>query len=81
MNIDLDKELEKLREYEKDFQYVKQNFEEIYKNYKEEFIAVRNEKVYHNRDLHILLKSLTDCNIEPTDAFMEFKKDQEIIYV
>ncbi len=81
MSIVVDKELEQLKEYEKDFQYFKDNYDEIYKNHKNESVAIKNKKIYHHKDIGKLLQILKDNNIEPAHTFIQFIRDKEIEFL
>lgn len=82
MSIVVDNELEQLREYEKKFQWCKENYDYLYSKYKNEWIAINYPpKVYHNKDFDKLRNRLINDNLDTSNIFIEFIKDKDIQYI
>ncbi len=78
----MDRELEELREYKMIFHWCKDHYDDIYNKYNNEWIAVKlPPKIYHNKDLDILLDILKKNNIDTSNTFIEFIKDKDIEYI
>ena len=80
MSIVVDKELEQLKEFESNFHWYNENHDRLYKDYKNEYVAIKQPKVFHEKDLQKLLKILKDNYINPAHTFIEFIRDKEILY-
>jgi hypothetical protein len=81
MSIVLDKEFDQLREYEKDFDYFDDNYDELSNKYKNEFIAIKNGYIYHNKELEGLLQMLKTNKIDSSHTFIQFIRDKNIRYI
>ena len=68
------KEMEFPKEYDRDFEYFKFKHDELCLEHKNEFVAVKNQQVYSNRDPLKLLEILKENNIDPRFAVIEFIK-------
>jgi hypothetical protein len=73
MSVDDDSEW--IEEYCKDFDYFPTIYDDPYGNHKNEFVAVKNLKVYHDANPLKLLELLRADGIVDTDhTFIEFLK-------
>jgi hypothetical protein len=70
------KEMEFPKEYDRDFEYFNTKHDELCLEHKNEFVAVKNQQVYSNRDPLKLLEILKENNIDPRYAVIEFIKDR-----
>ncbi len=70
------KEKELPKEYDRDFEYFNNKHDELCLKHKNEFVAVKNQRVYSNRDPLKLLEILNENNIDPQFAVIEFIKDR-----
>ena len=48
LDMTLDDNLGWMEEYERDYDYFQANYKDLYTIYKNEFVAVKNLKVYHD---------------------------------
>ncbi len=76
-----DKEFERLIEYDKDFDYFNDNYDELYRKFRNEFVAVKNQRIYNDKNPLILLEILNENNVDPVHTVIEFIKDKEITYL
>jgi hypothetical protein len=69
-------ELEQLREYDKDFDYFNDNYDEFYRKYRNEFVAVKNRRIFNHKNPLNLLEILYENNVDPVHTIIEFIKDK-----
>jgi hypothetical protein len=69
-------ELEQLREYDKDFDYFNDNYDELYRKYRNEFVAVKNRRIFNHKSPLKLLEILNENNVNPVHTIIEFVKDK-----
>jgi len=69
-----DKESEFPKEYETDFELFNDKHDELCLLHRNEFVAVKNQQVYSNRDPLKLLEVLNENNIDPRFVVIEFVK-------
>ena len=69
-----DEEKELPKEYDRDFEYFNDKHEELCLKHKNEFVAIKNQQVYSNRDPLKLLEILNENKIDPRYAVIEFIK-------
>ncbi len=67
-------EMEFPKEHDKDL-YFNNKHDELCLTHKNEFVAVKNQQVYSNRD-PLKLEILNENNIDPRYEIMEFIKDR-----
>ncbi len=70
------KEMEFPKEYDRDFEYFNTKHDELRLKHKNEFVAVKKQQIYSNRDPLKLLEILNENNIDPRFAVIEFIKDR-----
>ncbi len=64
-----------MESYEKDYDYFYVNYGDLYSKHKNEFVAVKNLKVYHDANPLKLLELLRADGVVDTDhAFIQFLK-------
>jgi hypothetical protein len=80
MSIVLDKQLEHIREFEKDVHWYNENYDDLYNKYKNEYVAIKRPKVYNAKDADKLLKILDENNIDVAHTFIEFINDRNATY-
>ena len=68
------KEMKFPKEYDRDFEYFNTKHDKLCLEHKNEFVAVKNQQVYSNRDPLKLLEILKENNIDPRFAVIEFIK-------
>ena len=69
-----DNELERLIEHCKDFGYSNDNCDESYPKYRNEFAAVKNRRVYDDKNPLMSLEFLNENNVCPVHTFTDFVK-------
>jgi hypothetical protein len=69
-------ELEQLREYDKDFDYFNDNYDELYRKHRNEFVAVKNRRIFNHKNPLGLLEILNENNVDPVHTIIEFIKDK-----
>ncbi len=69
-------EMEFPKEYDRDYEYFNNKYDELCLTHKNEFVAVKNQQVYSNRDPLKLLEILNENNLDPQFAVIEFIKDR-----
>ncbi|HZH39351.1 MAG TPA: hypothetical protein VEX17_04740 [Bacillales bacterium] len=68
----LDDDMEWMEKYGKDYDHFHANYDEIYSKHKNEFVAVKNLKVYHDANPLKLLKLLRADGVETEHTFIQF---------
>ncbi len=64
-----------MEKYGKDYDYFHANYKDLYDKHKNEFVAVKNLKVYHDANALKLLKLLRADGVVDTDhTFIQFLK-------
>ncbi len=75
MGTPLDDYIEWMEKYGKDYDYFHANYKDLYDKHKNEFVAVKNLKVYHDANALKLLKLLRADGVVDTDhTFIQFLK-------
>ena len=75
MSIVFDKQLEHIREFENDVHWFNENYDELCKKYKNEYVAIKHPRVYHAKTQQELLKILEENNIDVYHTYIEFISD------
>ena len=71
-------DLEQIREYDKDFDYFNDNYDELYRKHRNEFVAVKNRRIFNHKNPLRLLEILNENNVDPVHTIIEFIKDKKI---
>ncbi len=74
MGTPLDDDMEWMEKYGKDYDYFHANHYELYSKHKNEFVAVKNLKVYHDANPLKLLELLRADGVDIEHIFIEFLK-------
>ena len=70
----IDDDLEWLEVYRKDYDHFHAKYDEIYSKHKNEFVAVKNLKVYHGANPLKMLELLRADGVDTDHTFIEFLK-------
>ncbi len=74
MSTSLDDDSEWMEPYGKDFEYFHANYGDLYNKHKNEFVAVKNLKVYHDVNPLKLLHLLRADGVDSDHTFIQFLK-------
>ena len=66
--------MEWMEKYGKDYDHFHANHDEIYSKHKNEFVAVKNLKVYHDANPIKLLELLRADGVDTEHTFIDFLK-------
>jgi hypothetical protein len=69
-----DDDIEWMEEYGKDFDHLHANYDDLYDKHKNEFVAIKNLKVYHDANPLKLLELLMEDGVDTDHTFIEFMK-------
>ncbi len=76
MGTPLDDDIEWMEKYGKDYEYFHANHKDLYSKHKNEFVAVKNLKVYHDTNpLKLKEQLMADGVVDVDHAFIEFMGD------
>ena len=70
----LDDDLVWMKDYEEDYDYFHANYNDLYSKHKNEFIAIKNLKVYHDANPIKLLELLRADGVDIEHTFTPFLK-------
>ncbi len=77
----VENELEKLKKFNRDVEWFQNNYENLKKDYKGEYVAINNQKVIgHDKDLNILIKKLKEQNEDISSFVIEQIHEHKYIY-
>ncbi len=75
MGTPLDDYIEWMEKYRKDYEHFHANYDELYSKHKNELVAVKNLKVYHDANPIKLLEQIKAEGADTDHAFIEFMGD------
>jgi hypothetical protein len=73
-----DNELERLIEHDKDFDYSNDNYYELCRKYRNEFAAVKNRRVYNDKNHLVSLEFLNENSVGTVHTVTEFVKIKKL---
>ena len=74
MDTPLDDHMEWMEKYGKDYDHFHANYDELYSKHKNEFVAVKNLKVYNDANPLNLLEILREDGVDTDHTFIQFLK-------
>lgn len=76
------KELEELKEFNRDLEWFQANYEQLKRSYKGQYVAVQNRKVLgHDKNARILLRRLQLKGHDPRKLVIEFINPVHKVFV
>ena len=78
----LTEEIRKLRKFDEDLEWFQRNYEKLKKEYKGEYVAVKNRKIIdHDKDARMLLGRLKQKYNNISSLVVEYISEHKVEYV
>ena len=75
-------EIARLRLFNKDLRWFQDNYEDLKKNFKGEYVAISESKIVdHDRDLHEILRRLREKGFDTSSMVIEFVNPEHKVFV
>jgi len=74
--------MDRLKLYSRDYNWVRDNYSELVKQYPQEYIAVKNMKVrYHEKTMKELIDRMQTRSEKPSEFAVEFLTDEKCAFL
>lgn len=76
------KELEELKKFNNDLRWFQDNYEDLKRQFRGEYVAVEDAQIIdHDKDYHLLLKRLKKTHSDLRNLVIEYINEQKKVFV